>query len=209
MATPLLHAWRTTALLFTIGWAAWAAAQPPVHAQAGPAGAARVAAVVEDYFATLPGYRSGDLIARSNAAEILRRLADAGWRPHNPRQILDDVLPDNHFVVNLLRTPQGQRFMRRVSGFDLIYDRLDRVAQVAGGPRMLEAIVRLPDGERYAHAKRQLPDGVPDFLELLPKNANGKVRTIRDYDRPTGRIYTADDLLARLRQEPRGGASAP
>jgi hypothetical protein len=98
--------------------------------------------------------------------------------------------------------------MRRVSGFDLIYDRLDRVSRVSGGQRMLEAIVRLPDGQRYAKPKSQLPHGVPDFLELLPKNSSGKVRTIRDYDKPTGRLYTADDLLARLRHNPLAAAPA-
>ena len=46
--------------------------------------------------------------------------------------------------------------------------------------------------------RKQLPYGVPDFLDLLPKNSSGRVRTIKDYDKPTGRIYTEEELLRRL-----------
>ena len=44
--------------------------------------------------------------------------------------------------------------MGKVKGFELIYDRMDRVSQVSSGQRNLEAIVRLPDGEKYAKPKK-------------------------------------------------------
>ena len=35
---------------------------------------------------------------------------------------------------------------------------------------------------------------------FLPKTSQGKVQTIRDYDKPTGRIYTLEQFIARLHQ---------
>jgi len=49
-------------------------------------------------------------------------------------------------------------------------------------------------------AKMDRPRGVPGFLELLPKNRSGKTRTIKDYQQPTGLIYTEKQLLKRLKQ---------
>ena len=86
--------------------------------------------------------------------------------------------------------------MRKVAGQERIYDRLDRISQVAGGESLLQGLVRLPDGERYT--MRNPPRGRPDLLELLPKDGSGKTRTIKDYGKPTGQIYTEADLVERL-----------
>lgn len=208
MSTQLVSPIQTAVLLSAFCWVGSAAAQPDAPSAAAPAGRPAVATVVADYFAHKPDHRPGDIITQSDVRAVLRTLAQVGWTSPDSKKILDDTLPDDHFVVNLLNTQQGRRFMGRVSGFDLIYDRLDRVSQAPGGRKTLEALVRLPDGERYARPKSQLQHGVPDFLELLPKNASGKVRSIRDYDKPTGRIYTADNLLARLSRDRQVSAPA-
>jgi hypothetical protein len=96
-----------------------------------------------------------------------------------------------------------------VCGFDLIYDRLDRVSQVAEGQRTIDALVKLPDGEKYSLPKKQTPKGVPDFLDLLPKHGSGKVRTIKNYDKPTGRVYTEGDLVRRLTRSLQNPDPAP
>lgn len=154
--------------------------------------------VVEGYFAELESYHRGDIISQTDVVAVLQRLGEQGWQPADRQQIVADTLPDANSVVALLRTDKGRRFMHKVSSYRLIYDRLDRISQVSGGQRTIEAIVRLPDGEKYALPKKQTPLGVPDFLDLLPKNASGKVRSIKDYQKPTGRIYTEADLVKRL-----------
>ena len=88
--------------------------------------------------------------------------------------------------------------MAKVKGYTLIYDRLDRVARVSGGLTTLEMLVRLPNGEKFSRLKSQLPKGVPDILELMPKKGNGFVRSIKGYEKPTGRIYSEADLVQRL-----------
>jgi hypothetical protein len=154
--------------------------------------------IVARYFSQQSGRQPGDIITQSDVAAVLEELAAAGWQPPDHKQLLASTLPDDGPLVSSLRTQQGRRFMRKVSGYESIYDRLDRVSQVSGGQRTIDAIVRLPDGEKYAQPKKKTPHGVPDFLDLLPKNASGKVRTIKDYDKPTGRIYTEADLVNRL-----------
>ena len=164
----------------------------------------QVQQVVAAHFSAQSTYSPGDLLAQSDVAAILKKLAEAGWQPVDQKKILADTLPDENSLVRLLRTTQGRKFMGKVSGFELIYDRMDRVSQVSSGQRNLEAIVRLPNGETYAKPKKQLPNGQPDFLDLLAKNSSGKVRTIKDYDKPTGRIYTEKELLKRLKRSLQG-----
>lgn len=158
----------------------------------------QVQQVVATHFSSQASHRPGDLISQADVAAILKQLAEAGWQPVDQKSIIADTLPDANALVGLLRTHQGRKFMQKVSSFELIYDRMDRLSQVSGGQRTLDALARLPDGEKYAKPKKELPYGVPDFLYLLPKNASGRVRTIKDYDKPTGRIYTEADLLRRL-----------
>ena len=188
----------TAAALLVVGLAADQPATAPPPAGSTSLPPQDVARIVADYFSRQAGHRAGDIIAQSDVTAILRELAAAGWQPPDREQLLADTLPDDNTLVSALRSRPGRRFMHQVNAYDSIYDRLDRVSRVSGGQRMIKAIVRLPDGEKYALPKRQTPHGVPDFLDLLPKNASGKVRSIKDYHKPTGRIYTQADLLARL-----------
>jgi hypothetical protein len=69
---------------------------------------------------------------------------------------------------------------------------------VSGGQRMLRDLAKLPDGERYV--KMQTPGAVPDMLALLPKKSSGQKRTIKNYKKPTGRVYTEQALAERILQ---------
>ncbi|MHB8953327.1 MAG: hypothetical protein ACYC4U_10195 [Pirellulaceae bacterium] len=188
----------------TIAHPAGAQNTVPPTAATPPVSMSQIQQVVTAYFGDQAKYRPGNLISQSDAGAILKKLGEIGWQPLDQDQILADALPDSHPLVSLARSKEGKKFMEKVSGFDLIYDRMDRLSNVSGGQRMLEALVRLPDGEKYAQPKKQLPNGVPDFLSLLPKNATGRVRTVKDYDKSTGRIYTEADLMRRLNRSWQG-----
>ena len=148
------------------------------------------------------GYQPGDLIYQTDVKRVLKALAAAGWRPVDQKQILADTLPENNALVGILSTRRGTRFMRKIKDEELIYDRMDRVCRVSGGERMLADIAKLPNGEKLAKMSR--PHGVPGFLDLLPKSSSGKVRSIKDYTKPTGRIYTEELLLERLKESYQG-----
>ncbi|MGE3776168.1 MAG: hypothetical protein AB7F89_03205 [Pirellulaceae bacterium] len=157
-----------------------------------------IASHVQQYFARVRDHRDFDLISRSQVAELLGQLQKLGWQPPDGPQLLERVLADQHVLVRTLRSPAGRTFLAKVASRDLIYDRLDRVSTVSGGARLIQDLVKLPDGERYA--KPRSGGGVPDLLDLLPKHASGKTRKIADYDKPTGHLYTVEDLLEALRQ---------
>jgi hypothetical protein len=153
---------------------------------------------VDQHFARLPGYRPGDIITKGDVQPLFGRLNELGWPVKDQQAILAQLLGKEDFLVATLRTNAGRRFMGKVSRYDLMYDRLDRIARESGGRELLTSLVRLPDGQRYASPRR--PRAVPGLVDMLPKNASGKTRKVADYNKPTGRIYTADQLLQRLQQ---------
>ncbi len=156
----------------------------------------QVTGLVQKELATRDGYESGDLVTRKDVQRVLKAISAAGWTPKDQKQLLEDTLGEDAALAGILGSRSGTSFMRKVKTEQMIYDRMDRVSRVSGGQRMLQDIVKLPDGEKLA--KRQRPHGVPGFLDLLPKKTSGKVRSIKDYDEPTGRIYTEEQLLERL-----------
>lgn len=158
--------------------------------------AVRLEDAVRSYFATRTHHRSADLLTRSQVQGLFRFLNQTGIRVPDEQEILSRVPDDHDFLVRTLETAEGKKFLSKVAAEPLIYDRLDRIAHAAGGQAMLRDLVKLPDGDRYAKQKRA--PGVPDLLDLLPKDRSGKRRQIKDYERPTGRIYTVDALIEQL-----------
>lgn len=158
----------------------------------------QVKQVVAEHFQALPDYRPGDIITQSEVEAVLKRLATYGFRPADSQEIIADSLPDSSSLVTLLRSSRGRKYMSKVKGYTLIYDRLDRVSRVSDGVTTLDMLIRLPNGEKFSHLKSQLPKGVPDILDLMPKKGNGLVRSIKDYGKPTGRIYNEAGLVKRL-----------
>ena len=153
---------------------------------------------VHEYFEKDRSHREEDLITCSQVAEILQSIKKLGWEVPDEKKLLDDALEESHILVRTMQTPAGRKFLSKVASRDLIYDRFDRISEVSGGPELIRDIVKLPNGEKYA--KPRSGGGVPDLLDLLPKNASGKTRRIADYDSPTGHIYTIADLLTRLKE---------
>jgi hypothetical protein len=157
---------------------------------------AQVRGLVEANFAAHRDRKTGDIISKEDVRPLFVQLKRMGWAIADEEEILEKLLDANDPLVQMLRTPGGQKFMRKVSGYKLIYDRLDRISHEAGGKRLIHDLARLPDGERYARASTRR--GVPDLIDLLPKQGSGRKRRVKDYDKPTERIYTVDGLLKQL-----------
>jgi hypothetical protein len=189
-----------------VGWGIWTMAILLVPVFAVPAYAQKknkkptlkqVYAISRAQLGKRDGYQPGDLIHQKDVQGVLKALAANDWQPKDKKQIVADTLPENDALVRILGTRRGVKFMRKVKDYELIFDRMDRVCRVSGGQRMLTDIAKLPDGQKIAKTRR--PPGSPGFLDLLPKNSSGKVRSIKDYREPTGRIYTESQLLERLK----------
>ncbi len=154
-----------------------------------------------DYFRQKKGYEPGDLITRKDVEAVLKRLASRGYQPRDAKQIIEASLSESDFLVQLLGGTRGRKFMRKVKKESLIYDRLDRIAQVPQGKRTLSDLIKLPDAHRYAPVRPAR--GIPTLLDLLPKRRSSRTRSIKDYDKPTGKIYTAKQLQERLEAKPK------
>lgn len=157
---------------------------------------ATVVQTVRAQLATRHGYLPGDLIARGDVEPVMQALEKQGWKPATPEELLKLLLDDGHFLVRQLRSTPGMKFMRGVAKEPLVFDRLDRLSEMPGGQQLVHDIIRLPDGQQLM--KKKPTPGFTDLSILLPKQANGKTPTIKDYSKPTGKIYTENDLVKAL-----------
>ena len=147
------------------------------------------------YFEGLPGYQPGGIITRSEVKPIFQRLAKMGHRvaAPNAKKILEQVLADDAFLVRELRTPKGRKFMARIADYPLAYDRLDRLARLPRGRRIAGDLIHGPGGYKMIEYLTTARGGA-ELGKMLSKSPKGA-----RFNKPTGRIYTVDMLLSRLR----------
>lgn len=151
---------------------------------------AKVEAAVRKSFDAQRDREPNDLITQSEVALALQQVEKTGWRLEEPELLLERVLPDSDYLVQQLRTRHGRRFMKQVGGRPLMYDQLDRVARVPGGQALVRDLPKLPDAAVQATQLEQ----------FLPKIGSGRARRVKDFNKPTGRIYTVDQLIGTLRK---------
>lgn len=159
---------------------------------------AAIQAIVEQHFAAQRQFRSGDIICQSDVLSLFPRFEAAGWKVEDRDALIKKMLPASDPLIGILRSANGVKFMGEVSNEKLIYDRLDRIAQEPGGQRLLTDLVKLPNAARYAKMKTE--PGVPDLEDFLPKGRSGKARHVKDYDKPSEKVYTVDDFKKALQK---------
>lgn len=157
----------------------------------------KVDAVVQRHFATLPGYEVGDLISRNQAKPVFQSIDRLGWKVADESVILNSVLSDSNYLVQEFRTPAGQQFMRKVAGTPLALDRLDQLARLPGGKLMVKDFLRFPNSDLTFTDKSGFD--VSQLARLQPPDSRSGI-TASDLNKPTGRIYSVDGLVSRLRQ---------
>jgi len=144
------------------------------------------------YFNSLPGYEPGDLVSQSQVAGALDAVELVGWDVPDRGKVVDLALPDNAWLVRELSTKKGKRFMRKVGRFQGGYLRLDRLSTIADGRDAIRILIKDPGGDEMI----EYMDTTKGGFELGRMMAGAK-RGV-DLNKPTGRIYTADDLVAVL-----------
>ena len=157
----------------------------------------KVEALVQRHFATLPAYEPGDMISRSQVQPIFAAIERLGWKVADEAAILNSVLEDSNYLVQEFGTPKGQQFMRKVAATPLALDRLDQIARLPGGKLMVKDFLRFPNSELTFTQKSGFD--VSQLARLQPPDSRSGI-TQEDLDKPTGRIYTVDALISRLRQ---------
>lgn len=167
------------------------AAQPVRKAPALPSMSA-IKQAVESNFKADPNYRPGDLITRDEVEPLLAKLQRMGLPLPDAKQILEKVLTSDDFVAKQFSTPNGQKFMRQINRYKGGYDRVDRLSRIPLGEQTVRDLIRGPDGYKMIEYMITAPGGraLKDEFARVPKG--------QDFNDPTGRIYTEEQLLAQL-----------
>lgn len=123
------------------------------------------------------------------------------------KELMQMIPGDDSALVRLLRTPNGRKFMGQTSNNKLMFDRLERITNEPGGKRLLRDLMKLPDAARYA--KIDTGPGVPDLIDFLPKIGSSKTRRVKDYKKPTGNLYTFNDVVEYLAKQVSSSRKVP
>lgn len=139
------------------------------------------------------GYRTSEILSRSMVEKIFPALKKKGWTVSDADAILSRV-PDNHeFLVRELRTPDGRKFAHAISAMPGGYDRADRLTQLPEGQDTVRQLIRSKGGEQLIDYLTNSKGG-EQLTKMLTRVPRGE-----KFGEPTGRLYTSDDLLKRLK----------
>lgn len=154
------------------------------------------------HFALLLDYRPGDVIAQSEVEPLFAQLRLHGWTVMDGKAILQQVPADSDFVIRELHSPRGREFMHRISGYPNAYDRLDRLSRLPRGRQTVRDLIRTKGGHEMIEYMTTAPGGtgLGKMLSKAPKGA--------DFNKPTGRIYTVEMLLNRMKESYRAAEKA-
>ena len=149
---------------------------------------------VQKQLAANRSYRPGDLITNSAVESLFRKLEKINWKVADRRDILKLVLSDSDWMARQFSSEQGREFMRQISELPGGYDRVDRLRRMPYGPQQIADLIRSPDGYLMFEYMTTTQGG-RNLGGMLSQGVNG-----RDFNSPTGRIYTELDLLKRLKK---------
>ncbi|HET6883317.1 MAG TPA: hypothetical protein VFI31_24420 [Pirellulales bacterium] len=185
--------------LFMLFVATAAAAPTVVKSKAtakAPTSFQAVKTAVEAHFKKITHYRPGDLITRGDAQAVFEELARLGWKAPDQGKILEQLLADDDELVRALRASEHLGFMRQMgqtpNGYG--YDRLDRLSRMEDGRTIVNRLMEEPGGWNFIDIMAETREG-PGLAQAFSMGPGGK-----DFTKPTGRIYTEAQLIARLKQ---------
>lgn len=154
----------------------------------------KVVAALTAYFESQPDFQRRDLLNQGHVEAALEAVATAGWEVPNTKKIVQLALPENSFLVGELATPDGKKFMRKISQNPGTYSRLDRLSQLNHGQQIVSQLLGDVGGDTFITYLATTNSG-HNVGQMMAGTPNGT-----DLNLPTGRIYTADDLLAVLKR---------
>jgi hypothetical protein len=147
---------------------------------------------VVQHFKKLPGHESEDIISRGQVRPIFDQLKRLGWVVADRNKILDSVPNDNDFIVQQLRKPGEEKFMRKISRNPESYDRLEKISRLDNGKQAVRDIMRGSGGDEIIEYLTTAA-GSKRMRRSLTKEPHGA-----KFFEPTSRIYTVAMLLNRL-----------
>jgi hypothetical protein len=132
------------------------------------------------------------LISRGDVTPLFEQFAKLGWKVADQRAILEQVLPDNDFMVRQLRRSDAGRFVRNIEKDPQGYDRIDRMRRLPRGHIFLSDLITNPGGYKLIDYMTNSPGGY-NLGTMVSKTPDGK-----NFNKSTGRIYTVAQFEAQL-----------
>jgi hypothetical protein len=152
-----------------------------------------VTQAVAVYFAGFKDCRPGDLLNQSQVAGALDAVEAAGWAMPDGQSIIKLAPADDSFLVQVLSTASGRRFMRKIAKYPGAYSRLDRLSAIPDGKQLIKRLISTKGGADLIQYMATTSGG-RKLGSMMARAQHGV-----DLNQPTGRIYTADELLAALK----------
>jgi hypothetical protein len=153
-----------------------------------------VETLVRERFSAQPDRQPGDIISQSDVTPIFQAIdKELHWKVADQKAILNLVPRDKELLVTRLRTTAGRKFMRTMSDIPQGYDRLDHLSRLSDANTLLDRLVKGPDGYKLIDYLA-LTSGGKAMGQMLSQAPHGK-----GFNQPTGRLYTVEQFLARLR----------
>ncbi len=153
-----------------------------------------VASVAKRHFETIPDYKPGDFISQSDAKPLFDQLHMMGWRVPDRKKILLLLPDDSHYVTQQLRSKKGVKFMRKIASYPDAYDRLYQLGKLQGGRRLVHDLIQGKGGHEMIGYLTSSKGG-KNLTKMLADTPHGK-----NFGEPTGRIYTAEAFIERLKE---------
>ncbi len=145
-------------------------------------------------FVALSYYKPGDVISKSEVDQALEHLRLLGWSVSDAKEVLAKIPGDKEFLIRQLRSEKGFKFMRSISKWPSAYDRLDRLTGLANGRQILIDLINDRGGHELVDYLINT-DGGAAMGQMLSQTPGGG-----DFKKPTGKIYTVDQLIERLKE---------
>lgn len=142
---------------------------------------------------TKENIQPGFLISQGNVDAVMKELAKRGWKVRDGKQIIKSTLPDDNYLVKRLARADADQFEEQIAQLPDGYDRLDRLSRMPYGHNTVDSLVRGPDGYKMIQYMTTTSGGA-NLGRQLENAPTGK-----DFNQPTGKIYTPAQLIARLK----------
>jgi hypothetical protein len=148
--------------------------------------------IVEKNLKANPTYRDGDLIVRCDVEPIFNELIGLGFMPADTEELYDAFIPDMALLIQMLRPESGREFMRQIRDIEGAYDRLERLSWLPGGHVALGQLINAEDAAEKVRLLTSAA-GAAAIRKQFPDDQRAQ-----NFDRPTGHIHTAAQLLKHL-----------
>ena len=137
-----------------------------------------------------------ELIVWEDLEPLLEEIRNKGWAMPYAGEVSKRMVKESEFLNTFAQSEAGAKYLQANSG-KLLLDRVDRISHAKGGEQALKEVVKLPNSASIKPTRSK--SFMPSLKDMLPMK-HGKAAGVDDYDKPTNRAYTAEQVLKVMQQ---------